>query len=245
MAVRVAVLALLALLLTTSSQGQPLIADISDHRIRIDSGFTGSDVLLFGAIEGKGDMVVVVRGPDQRVVVRRKDRVAGMWMNRAKMTFDGVPAYYAIASSRALDEIAPPEFLALYQIGLAALRFTPVGASAESNMATFHEAILRNRRRDDLYREEIGAVRLLGGRLFRTEFYFPANVPTGSYRADIYLIRDGIVVSAETAPLFVTKTGFQAEINDYAQNQPAIYGVAAIAIALFTGWAAAAIFRKT
>ncbi len=78
----VAVLALfLALLATQSRAQQSLVSDISSHRIGITSSFTGTELLLFGALGEAGDVVVVVRGPDQKVTVRRKERVAGIWIN--------------------------------------------------------------------------------------------------------------------------------------------------------------------
>jgi len=237
--------AALTLLVATTATAEPLVADLSSHRITIDSGFTGSDVLLYGAVDIAGDMVIVVRGPEERIVVRRKDRVAGLWMNRAEMTFDRVPGYYAVAASRPLGKIASTAFLGLYQIGLDHLRLEPVTEAAEPLAVPFRDAIVRNRVRNGLYRDRIGTVSFLGARLFRTTVRFPANAPTGSYKAEIYLIRDGQVVSAETTPLFISKTGFQAEINYYALNRPAAYGLVAIAIALIAGWLAAILFRRT
>ncbi len=238
--------ALVALTLAASapSRAEPLVADLSSHLIAIDSGFIGTDVLLYGAIDGDGDVVVVVRGPMERIAVRRKDRVLGVWVNRDKMEFDGVPAFYAIASNRPLEEIAGGPLRALHRIGVDTLRPTPLTRRPAEEIAPFLEALLRNRIRDGLYTAEPGKVSFVGGRLFRTTLHFPANVPTGTYGAQVFLIRDGAVISAETTPLFVSKTGFQAEINYFARNEPAYYGLSAIILALAAGWAAAAVFRK-
>ena len=227
-----------------SSRALPLVADLSDHLIAIDSGFTGTDVLLYGAIDKQGDIVVIVRGPTERVVVRRKDRVAGIWVNRDRMEFDGVPAFYALASSRPIDEIAPPALLALHQIGVNTLRMTTLTDRPASEIQPFFDGLIRNRVRDGLYRAEPGRVSFVGGGLFRTTLHFPGNVPTGTYGAQVFLIRDGTVISAETTPLFVNKTGFEAEMNYFAHEQPAYYGVAAILLALVAGWIAAVVFRK-
>ncbi len=242
MAIMAAALATLAAL---PARAEPLVADLSSHRIAIDSGFTGTEVLLYGAVDGAGDLIVVVRGPAERVVVRRKDRVAGVWMNRDSIAFDGAPAYYAVAATRPLAEIARPALLSLHQIGIDAVRIAPLAERPADEIATFRAALVRQRTRDGLYTGTPGKVGFLGERLFRTRLYFPANVPTGAYRAEVFLIRDGAVVSAETTPLFVNKTGFQAEVAFIAHTRPALYGLAAILIALATGWAAAAAFRKT
>ncbi len=227
-----------------SARAQPLVADLSRHLIAIGSGFTGTEVLLYGAIEGDGDVVVVVRGPDERVVVRRKERIAGIWVNRKNVVFDRVPSFFAIAASRPLDRVAPEPLRKLHQLGIETLDFVAESALPPDEIAAFRKALLRNKVRDGFYAAKPGKVGFVGSRLFRTRILFPANVPTGTYSAQVFLIRDGEVISAESTPLFISKIGFQADVNFLAHNQPAIYGVIAIAIALVAGWGAAAAFRK-
>lgn len=234
----------IALVTGGTSRAEPLVADLSSHRIAIESGFTGAEVLLYGAIEGEGDLVVVVRGPVERVVVRRKDRVLGVWMNRDKVTFMGVPGFYTVASSRPLEKIAQDPLLALHQIGLGTIHLIALSTRPPEEIEPFREALVRNRILDGLYKAEPGKVSFVAKRLFRTKLRFPANVPTGTYDAQVFLIRDGTVVSAETTPLFVNKSGLEAEINYFARAQPVYYGIAAIILALATGWVAAVIFRK-
>jgi uncharacterized protein (TIGR02186 family) len=223
---------------------EPVVADLSKYVISIDSGFTGTDVLLYGAVDDEGDLVIVVRGPSERVIVRRKDRVAGIWMNRATVEFEDVPAYYTVAANRPLEEIAPLNFRKLHQIGLDALRLTAVGGLSDDEVAPFREALIRNRVRDGLYGDGVGSMKFLSNRLFSASLHFPANVPEGSYRAEVFLIRDGAVISAEQTPLFVNKSGFLWQVNYYAHAQPELYGLAAILIALTAGWLAAVAFRK-
>jgi uncharacterized protein (TIGR02186 family) len=223
---------------------EPLVADLSSHRITIDSGFVGSEVLLYGAVDGKADVIVVVRGPEERVTVRRKERIAGVWINADAMVFEHTPAYYAVAANRPLDEIAHANLLALYQIGLDVIVLPAEAGRSTEDVAEFREALIRNKIRQELYYAEIGKLSFLGERLFRTLLTFPGNVPTGTYMAEIFMIRDGTVVSAETTPLFISKTGYQAEIGYLARSQPALYGISAIVVALFAGWAAAAAFRR-
>ena len=222
----------------------PVVADLSKYVISIDSGFTGTDVLLYGAVEEEGDLVVVVRGPTERVSVRRKDRVAGIWMNQDNVVFRDAPSFYLVASSKPLSEIAHQNFRELHQIGLDALRLTSDTARPDEEVEPFREALIRNRRRDGLYSDSTTAMKFLSNRLFSTSVHFPANVPEGTYRAEVFLIRDGKVISAETTPLFINKSGFLWEINFYAHSQPELYGLAAILVALLAGWIAAVAFRK-
>lgn len=234
----------LVLAATPAARGQELVADLSSHRVAISTGFTGSQVVLFGATGGEGDVALVVRGPDERVVVRRKDRIAGIWVNRAGMVFEGVPAYYAVASNRPLEAFMSPAVMARNQIGVEHLRLTAEADGLEDEVATFRAALVRNKQRDGLFPVELGKVVFLGARLFRTDVYFPANVPTGNYTVKVFLIRDGQVVSAQTTPLFVSKTGMEAKISQFAHRNSFYYGLFAVALALMAGWFADFVFRR-
>jgi len=224
--------------------GNALIADLSKHLVAITTGFTGADVLLFGTIDGEGDIAVVVRGPNEEVVVRRKQRMAGIWVNGRNLTFRRVPAFYAVAATREITDFAPEPVLSRHQIGATHLRFGRPRRAEDAEIVEFRAALLRNKQTAGLYPDGVGRVSVLGGRLFRTQVTFPANVPTGTYSVEVFLIRDGAVVGAQTTPLVVSKVGTEAEIFDFAHNQAALYGIVAIVIALVAGWLAGTIFRK-
>ena len=222
-----------------------LVADLSSPLVAISAGFAGADVLLFGATEGEGDVVVIVRGPDRPVVVHRKSRVLGVWVNTAQMTFDRAPSFYSIASSRPLAEIAPATVLARHQMGLDNLRLELPRAKASANVAAeWRAGLIRNHEAQGLYRAEVGRVTFLGNRLFRAEFKLPANVPTGTYEVKVFLLQDGRMVDAQTTALTVSKVGAEAAIYDFAYQNSALYGLIAILVALMAGWAAHLVFRK-
>ena len=237
---------LLCLMITPGSAGAaPLIADLSRHLVAITTGFAGTEVLLFGAIDGPGDVVVLVRGPDTEVVMHRKSRVAGIWANTSSITFDQVPSFYRVASSSSIDEIASASVLARNQIGLDNLRIELPPAKASANVAKdWRDALVRNMQREGLYAASIGRVAFLGAQLFRTDIFFPPNVPTGTYQVQVFLLRDGQVMSAQTTPLIIGKIGLQAELYDFAHDYAAIYGIIAILVALVAGWLAHVAFRK-
>jgi uncharacterized protein (TIGR02186 family) len=224
---------------------EPLIADLTSHLIAITTGFTGTNVVLFGATDGDGDIIVVVRGPEHESVVRRKSRVAGIWMNKRQFTFTGVPSYYAVFSNKAIDEIAPPAMQTLHQIGLANLRFGVVETKLSMNEAPdFRAALIRQRQREGLFAETVGRVNFLGDRLFRATIAFPANVPTGSYLVEIFLVRDKAVVYAQTTPLVISEVGIDAEVNEFANRWALLYGIVAVVGAAMAGWLASLPFRN-
>jgi uncharacterized protein (TIGR02186 family) len=240
---------LLALALPAAAPGvaaaQPLVADLSSHLITITSNYTGTDLVLFGAVEHEGDVVVVVRGPGQPLVVRRKEQLAGVWLNRAPVRFERVPGFYALAATRPIYDIASEALLARHEIGTEHIRLETASGLDERALEPYRKAIARNLTRTGLYPEQVGKVTWLGKRLFRTEVHFPANVPAGNYSAEVYLIQEFEVTTAQTTPLFVRKRGVQRAIFDYAWAHPFWYGVFAVLLAMAAGWLAAQIFRRT
>lgn len=221
-----------------------LVAALSNHLVAITTGFSGTDVLLFGATDGTGDVVVVVRGPEAVATVHRKGRTFGIWVNEADMDFANVPGFWAIAASRPLEELVPQRVADFHQLGLQYLRLSPLERSSERRIREFRDALIRNKQRAGLYAETQGNIAFLGNRLFRTDLWIPANAPIGTYTVNVYLVRDNDVVSAETTPLVVGKVGFEARVFDLAHRLPLGYGSLAVLIAAMAGWIANLMFRK-
>jgi uncharacterized protein (TIGR02186 family) len=226
------------------ARAQALVADLNNHLVAITTGFTGTSVTLFGATDGNGDVIVVVRGPERDVTVRRKSKVAEVWVNTRQITFQSVPSFYSIASNKALDDIAPPAMRQLHQIGLDSLRIATEASISPQEAEEFRAALLRNATRAGLYPSGVGQVRFLGDKLFRTDIRFPANVPTGTYLVQVFLVRDKAVVAGQTTPLVISELGVDAEVHDFADRYALAYGLVAITLAALAGWLASLPFRN-
>ncbi len=224
------------------ARAQALVADLTNHLIAITTGFTGTEVVLFGAIEGDGDVIVVVRGPENPVEVRRKERTAGIWLNRSDMTFADVPGFYSIAATRPIEQLARPEVLERNHIGVDHLGLEPIDPTDEVDV--FRQALIRNKQREGLFPTAAGTVTFVGSRLFRTTVTFPANVPTGSYQVSVFLMRNGQVQGAQTTPLLVSQLGLSADIVDFAYRRALLYGLIAVVVAVMAGWLGSVAFRR-
>ena len=224
----------------------PLVADLSSHLVAITTGFTGTNVLLFGATNGPGDIAVVVRGPAKNEVVRRKGRFGPIWANASAVMFNDIPSYYRVASSRPLEEFAPQMLLSSRKIGIDTIRMISADETVTPDQMTeFRKALVRLKADDNLFDQSVSDITLMSNRLFRTELHFPANVPTGTYMVEVYLFRDGQITSAEIVPLNISKIGIGADIYDFAHGRYAFfYGLLAVLLAAGAGWAASAIFRR-
>ncbi len=241
---------LVLLLVAAPASAEELVSGISQDLIQITSNYTGSDIVVFGAVEGQAnadnhapkDVVVVVRGPDADITVRRRDRVAGVWINHDAAKLSGMPAYYFLASTRPLKLIAPPDALVRYGIGLQNLQ--PDTVHSHHDYEPFRQAALRHLAQERLYTETPGGVEFLSNTLFRAHVPVPAGVTRGQYNVEVYLLRGGVVESAQSTPLFIDQTGLERRLFNFAHNQPFSYGLAAVVMALIMGWISSLLFRR-
>jgi uncharacterized protein (TIGR02186 family) len=237
----------------TAAPAQNLVSGLSQDEIQITSSYTGTELIVFGAIEKSSsdsdaaatrDVVVVLRGPDTDMTVRRKVRVAGVWINKDAMTLFRMPSYYYLASSRPLKDLTSQENLARYQLGLATLQPESLSTHTPSKAEPFRLAAIRAREREGLFEEDQSAVEFLSYSLFRVRVPVPASVPRGQYTAEVYLFRDGMVIGAQTTPLYVEQAGIDRRLFNFAHNDAVLYGLIAVAMALFIGWLSSVVFRR-
>lgn len=222
----------------------PLVADLSNYRIHMDSGFNGTRIFLFGTRNDSGDIVVAVRGPDKNYIVRKKEPLLGIWINRDRMKFFNVPDYYAIASSKPLDEIT--EFGTFQKLGIGEnqLLKAPSGLNNPEKFKNFSEAFMQYQRSRNLYITNPQPISFMGETLFKTVIEFPDNIPSGDYTAEIYLVSEGDITGMQSTPIKVMKTGVDAFVYNYAHTHPFLYGITAIIIALSAGWLGGRMFEK-
>ena len=227
----------------SAARAEGLVADLTSHLIAITTGFTGASVVLFGATDGPGDVIVAVRGPEREMTVRQKSRVAGIWVNTRQVSFGNLPSFYAVAASRPVADILSPAAAAFYRLGIANLKLGASTPAPSVVVDAFRTALERTQQEAGLYVERMGKVDFLGERLFRTTITFPSNVPTGTYLVEVFLVRDKDVVSGQTTPLVVSKVGVDATVFEFSTRQPGFYGAIAVLTAVVAGWLASLPFR--
>jgi len=224
-----------------------LEVDLSKPDVRLDVSFEGADLLLFGATDHEGDIIVVVRGPNKDTSIRLKERVAGIWVSTDEVIFDGAPGFYALASSKPINDLLPADVLLQQRIGTENLGLTAKSAPEDATQDTlknFKDGLVRNMVAKNLYTGEPGKIDLVGKQLFRTDLWFPANVHVGEYVIDTYLISNGRIATHNSTQLTVHKVGLEAEIYSFAHEHALLYGLLAILIAVVSGWTANAVFKK-
>ena len=241
--------------------GETIQVDLSARTIPIEADFAGARLILFGAVEnskqaapeaGVYDIVVVIEGPADKVSVRRKARAAGLWINTRAITLQEVPSYYAIISTRPLEEIASGRNLEKIQdrheIGFphVYMEIAPgQGRNPAANeLDMFKEALIRLKQREGLYREDQYGIAFIGRSLFRATIHLPANVQVGTFRVRAFLFRKGEFLSQVTAPLHLERAGLERVVHSLAIGHPMLYGFGAVLMAICAGLLASVIFRK-
>jgi len=237
----------LLLLCVTAAHADDLDVDLSKPDVRLNVSFKGSELLLFGAKDIFGDVIVVVRGPNKDTSVRLKEKVFGIWASTDEVIFSDTPTFYAVAATQPVQDLLPEHVLQSERIGATRLglkvKSKPPTASAKT-IDNFNAGFIRNMVAKNLYAKNLGNIRQIGKQLFRTELWFPSNVSVGEYIVETYLVLDGQIETKRTTYLRVHKVGIEAQVYDFAHNFAFLYGLLAIIIAMVSGWSANAIFMK-
>jgi len=245
---------LLAAPLAMGQAAPTLVPDVSQRDIEIVYSFTGADLLLFGAIlypggripdgERPADIVVVVKGPTQSVLMREKEKVAGIWVNAQSARYRSAPSFYAIASSRPIGQIVDDRTRAIYELGLDSLQLSPVSTSAPDVQARFTRGLVDLKTRAGLYVEAPHAVEISESVLYRARITIPARVPVGRFTAETFLIRDGRVVAAAVRDIDIRKSGFERFVARAADRDSWLYGLVAVSLSVSLGWLAGWVARR-
>lgn len=236
---------LMLVALPTHATARALIADLSPRVVDISHDFTGLDVLLYGVQNDPGAVAVVLRGPAKDVTLRKKERIAGIWVNTESVTFKDVPQLYITAESEPLQAINNEELLRALGVGLEYMQLTPEDPNEKKEvLEDFQQAYFRIMQHRSLYNEKPVPLSFWGETLFRSYLHFPKNLTAGWYTADVYLFTDGLLSHVQSFPIHVRKIGFEAWVYGLAQRHSVLYGIACVALAVSAGWTATRFFKR-
>lgn len=241
---------ILAALLLMGQRDAILVPAVSQSEVQVRQGFTGTELLLYGAIlDPRGqrggseyDIVVVLKGPSEPIRIREKERILGMWMNAESSDFRSAPSFFAVAASRPVEEIVDERTAAIYELGTEFIQLSPTGQIEPEKQARFAAGLVDLRQRMGLYKEDMGGVTISEQVLYQARIGLPSNVVTGQYTAETFAIRDGRVIASAIAEVAVRKVGFERLVETFSQNYSLWYGLAAVFLSVSMGWIAGRLF---
>lgn len=228
------IVAFFCLTISSSWAAERVAAALSDDFVAVSESFSGARLTVFGALRGASDIALVIEGPHADALVRTKKKVFGVWVNGQPTILENVPSFYAVATSRPLEEMISESMARKYNLDAAYV--------LPSDEAT--EGFLAVKKEQNLYQYLPKAVRIMEWKLFRVDVNLPANVPIGEYKAHIYEFINGHFFASRTSPLKVGQVGTGARLNSLAHDDPFIYAVFALFLSLGIGGGAAYLFRK-
>jgi uncharacterized protein (TIGR02186 family) len=240
-----------ALALPAAAQ-ETVVTGVSTDNISLNANFDGSVLFVFGAVrrdapppvgEGPLDIIITIKGPPRAVTVRRKERRFGIWVNTEAVVVRQAPSFYAIATTRPLKELLTETDRLRYGIGMDQAVRRVGGSLTIEDTTPFTDAVVRIRESEGTYSQLDEAVTVAEETLFQTRIDMPANLVEGDYAAQFFLIREKRVISSATTLIRVEKTGIERWLYNLSRNQPLVYGLMSVALALLAGWLANAAFR--
>ncbi|SIQ74523.1 conserved hypothetical protein [Paracoccus thiocyanatus] len=230
---------------------EQIVAGLSREDVEITTSFDGSEIIIYGAIKRETaippdealDVIVTLEGPAQALTVRHKERRAGIWINTSQVSIGAAPSFYVVATTRPLYLILTPAQDQSHRISIPLAMRAFAGPMEVEDAVPYTEALIRLRQANGFYRQDEGAVRLAEQTLFRADVRLPANLVEGVYSTRIFLLRQGRIIDTFRAPIDVRKVGLERWLYRLALEQPFIYGIMSLAIAVAAGWGASAAFR--
>lgn len=250
---------LIAVLTAVRAGAQEIIPEsiqigLSTDRITITSDFSGADLTIFGAVDaadpqvsrqGGYDVIVVLEGPAEPVVVWKRTRILGVWVNSHSETFVNIPVSYSVSTTRVFQDITSTISYRQLSLGAQNIYLEPKQRREKPETIAEFTAALRDRKlATGLYRERIGGVQFLSSTLFRATVDLPPNVPVGTHKARAFLFKNGEFIKETSANLAIVKAGFEQSVYEAAHEYSLYYGIFAVMLAMLTGWLGRIVFRR-
>lgn len=250
---RYATALLLVLLLAVPAWAERLISQISTDSVEITSSFDGERLTFFGTIapdtgaeenfvEGPFHVVIVVLGPTVDRVARQKTHNFGIWLNTDQVRFDNFPSYFHVLSSGRLTDITDITTLTTNYILPEAHTLVTNGDWWKS--AIFGRELVRLMSEEGLFGVQENAVNFQSESFYSARLTLPSSAPPGPYLALTYVFKDGEIIARKSEGFAVRKIGFERFLALSAIQQPFLYGLVCVVLALFTGWLGGVIFRR-
>ena len=229
---------------------EEIVSGVSQSGVSITTNFDGTAILVYGAAIRDApppewpllQVIITVAGPDTKLVIRKKEHIAGIWLNRGAVKITAAPSFYAVATTGDIGDILTPAEDAKYHVTIP--RTIEADGPATEAQGQYVAALQRIRMESGAYRLAQDSVLLLRQALFRTDIILPANLVEGTYIVRIFLTRGGQVVDMQENRIDVQKTGLERTLYKLAMEQPLIYGLLSLALAMVAGWSASELFKR-
>ena len=220
--------------------------DISEDNIKIETNFTGKEVIIFGILNDGQETIMTIKGPQKNAVIQKKERILGFWFNTKQITYNQIPSIFFIASSKNIEDILPASTIIKEELSFNYLlenKTSQRNFISDVSLENWKDNFVRINKNKNLFKKY--NVEKIDNKLFQTRIFFPAKSIPGEYKVNVYQIQNNLILNNKEKIITLKKSGVGSQIYNFAHNNAAAYGLFAIIFAIMSGFLAATLFRRS
>jgi uncharacterized protein (TIGR02186 family) len=220
--------------------------DISEANIKIETNFTGKEVIIFGILNDGQETIMTIKGPQKNAVIQKKERILGFWFNTKQITYNEIPSVFFIASSKNIEDILPASTIIKEELSFNYLlenKTSQRNFISDVSLENWKDNFVRINKNKNLFKKY--NVEKIDNKLFQTRIFFPAKSIPGEYKVNVYQIQNNLILNNKEKIITLKKSGVGSQIYNFAHNNAAAYGLFAIIFAIMSGFLAATLFRRS
>ena len=237
---------LILLVLTPNAISAEAFFDISEDNIKIETNFTGKEVIIFGILNDGQETIMTIKGPQKNAVIQKKERILGFWFNTKQITYNEIPSIFFIASSKNIEDILPASTIIKEELSFNYLlenKTSQRNFISDVSLDNWKDNFVRINKNKNLFKKY--NVEKIDNKLFQTRIFFPAKSIPGEYKVNVYQIQNNLILNNKEKIITLKKSGVGSQIYNFAHNNAAAYGLFAIIFAIMSGFLAATLFRRS
>lgn len=242
-----------AALAVTPGAQEKVATAASKTLIEIGLSYQGDQIYFFGVSPVKDcDLIIrLTAEKSEEVKLSVKGRVGPFWMTVKQYQVSHAPFVYKIHSTKPVEQIVSPETAQELGLGYGAVQkqiklHLIRGQAAADDADRVFKGLVKIKEEANLYNIVADPQRLevAEGRLFKHYFRFPPAATEGRYVVESFAFLQGQMVGYGRDVIQIKKVGLESWLTSVSQNQPLLFGIMAVFIALGAGLLVGMIFKK-
>lgn len=215
---------------------QVLIFDLSERNIKISKDDLNADFTIFGYTNSTSSLVLKIKGPSQKVILQKKNKIFGMWSwsKTGEFIYPGLFHYYTNKDDDEIDfEVKKDLFDNVKLIG-----------KDDDNLK---KDLIEKKMSLDLFRIKNNSFQTINKKIpnfFKIPVKLPKNSPEGIYTVSLNIMDSINNFESKKIEIKVSKPGISSFIFKFAHKFSFIYGLFSAMIAIGLGLSAGFVFRK-
>ena len=223
--------------------------DLSDEIIKIETNFTGKEIIIFGLADPLYDTILVIKGPKKDATLTIKERLFGIWIKTKKFEYKEIPSIFFTASTVPINYLLDDKVIREKGLNFKNFDYNSLNENNNNDIKIYEDSLykwntnfIRKQNENNFYKQYY--LKIVDDKLFQTRVFFPSKTIPGIYNVEVLQVKDKKVINEDNKKIVIKKTGIGNKIYNFAQKQPVFYGILSIIFAVISGIMAATAFRR-